>query len=168
MALGFLRRALWAVSEPSLARDRVSIPSASWLVWRKSCRSQSGVGLFVGSCVNLRTTSDCSLGTFWRSKSFGNSSTVSLWGRVLIFIFLDLFLFGFSLRLAFFWGDMAEVNQSMVKTVNIHQSKIDVVKFDGTNNFDMWKCEVIDLLNVQNLKDTLLLQEKSAETTKKD
>ena len=31
---------------------------------------------------------------------------------------------------------MTGVNQSMMKTVNIHQSKIDVVNFDGTNN---WK-----------------------------
>jgi len=31
---------------------------------------------------------------------------------------------------------MVGVNQSAVKTVNIHQSKIDVVKFGGMNN---WK-----------------------------
>ena len=31
---------------------------------------------------------------------------------------------------------MAEVNQSTVKTKNIDGSKSDVVKFDGTNNFD--------------------------------
>ena len=31
---------------------------------------------------------------------------------------------------------MAEINQSMVKTVNVYQSRINVVKFDGTNN---WK-----------------------------
>ena len=31
---------------------------------------------------------------------------------------------------------MIEVNQSTMKTVNIHQSKSDVVKFDGTKN---WK-----------------------------
>ena len=31
---------------------------------------------------------------------------------------------------------MAEVNQSTVKTLNIHQSRIDVVKFDVINN---WK-----------------------------
>jgi len=52
---------------------------------------------------------------------------------------------------------VAEVNQSMVKTVNIHQSKIDIVKFDGTNNFSMWRCEVMDALNTQNLEDTLKL-----------
>jgi len=39
-----------------------------------------------------------------------------------------------------FWfsEDYGWSHQSMVKTANIHQSKIDVVKFDGTNNFDMW------------------------------
>jgi len=31
---------------------------------------------------------------------------------------------------------MAEINQSMVKTMNVYQSRINVVKFDGTNN---WK-----------------------------
>jgi len=31
---------------------------------------------------------------------------------------------------------MTKVNHSTVKTVNIHQSRIDVVKFDCTNN---WK-----------------------------
>jgi len=46
---------------------------------------------------------------------------------------------------------MAEVNQLTVKTVNIHQSKIDVVKFDGTNNFDMWRCEVMYALTVIKL-----------------
>ena len=36
-----------------------------------------------------------------------------------------------------FLEEMADVNQSTVKTVNIHHSRIDVVKFDGTNNFSM-------------------------------
>ena len=43
----------------------------------------------------------------------------------------DLF---FALFLAFFGGDMIGVNQSTVKTVNIHQSKSDVVKVDGMKN----------------------------------
>ena len=42
---------------------------------------------------------------------------------------------------------MAKVNQSMMKTVSIHQSKIDVVKFDGINNFGIRRCEVMDALN---------------------
>jgi len=29
-----------------------------------------------------------------------------------------------------------------VKSVNLHPMKIDVVKFDGKNNFGMWRCEV--------------------------
>jgi len=52
---------------------------------------------------------------------------------------------------------MAEVNEFMLKTVNILQSKIDMVKFDGTNNFGMWRCEVMDALNTQDLEDTLEL-----------
>ena len=63
---------------------------------------------------------------------------------------------------------MAEDNQCTVKIVNIHQSKIDVVKLDSTNNFDMWRCEVMDALNVHNLEDMLLLQEKPAKTSEKD
>jgi len=35
--------------------------------------------------------------------------------------------------------------------LNPHPMKIDVVKFDGTNNFRMWRCEVIDTLTVINL-----------------
>ena len=64
--------------------------------------------------------------------------------------------------------NMAEVNQSMMKTVNIHQSKINVVKFDGTNNFDMWRCEMMDALTASNLKDSLLCEKKSEETSQKD
>jgi len=62
---------------------------------------------------------------------------------------------------------MAEVNQFTVKTMNIHQSKIDVVKFDGTNNFGMWRCEVLDALTASNLKDALLLERKPEETSEK-
>ena len=43
----------------------------------------------------------------------------------------------------------------MVKSVNSHPLKIDVVKFDGTNNFRMWRCEVMDALTTSNLEDTL-------------
>ena len=51
-------------------------------------------------------------------------------------MFGSIFVWFFALYLTRSEGDMAEVNQSTVKTVNIHQSKIDVVKFDGMNN---WK-----------------------------
>ena len=47
----------------------------------------------------------------------------------------------------YFLEDMARVNQFTVKTVNVQQLKIDMVKFDGTNNFGMWRCEVMDTLN---------------------
>ena len=59
-----------------------------------------------------------------------------------------------------------KISSSQMKTiqsVNIHQSKIDVVKFDGSGNFGMWRCEVKDLLNAQNLEDTLELKEKPAD-----
>jgi len=46
--------------------------------------------------------------------------------------------------------------------------KIDVVKFDGKNNFGMWRCEVMDALTVSNLEDTLRLEEKSEETSEKN
>ena len=60
---------------------------------------------------------------------------------------------------------MAEETKS-VKTVN--NSRIDVVKFNGTNNFGMWRCEVMDALNAQNLEDTLLLERKKNTTTEEE
>jgi len=47
----------------------------------------------------------------------------------------------------------------IVKNIqNIHHLKIDVVKIDGTNNFELLRCEVLDALFPQNLEDTLKLQ----------
>ena len=46
--------------------------------------------------------------------------------------------------------------------------KIDVVKFDGTNNFEMWRCKLIDVLMASNLEDTIRLKEKTDETSEKD
>ena len=63
---------------------------------------------------------------------------------------------------------MAKINQSTVKNVNIHQSKIDVVKFDGTINFDMLKCEVMDVLTASYLEDSLLFEKKPKEISEKD
>jgi len=40
---------------------------------------------------------------------------------------------------------------------NIHHMKIDMVNLDGTNNFELWRCEVMDALNERNLEDTLEL-----------
>ena len=63
------------------------------------------------------------------------------------------------------FGEIAKETSSgsdsfVVKNIqNVHHMKIDVVKFDGTNNFGLRRCEVMDTLNAQNLKDTLELQE---------
>jgi len=53
---------------------------------------------------------------------------------------------------------MVGSSTSTVKTMNPHPLKIDVVKFDGKNNFRMWRCEVIDALTISNLEDTLRLE----------
>jgi len=45
--------------------------------------------------------------------------------------------------------------------------KIDVMNFDGTNNFGLLRCEVLDALNAQNLEDTLELQERPIEVDEK-
>ena len=58
---------------------------------------------------------------------------------------------------------MAEETAS-VKAMNNHP-RIEVVKFNGTNNFGMWRCEVMDALNASNLEDTLLLERKKNTTT---
>ena len=50
---------------------------------------------------------------------------------------------------------MTEINQLNVK--------IDVVKFDGTNNFRIWRCEVMDAITTSNIEDALRLEEKSEE-----
>jgi len=55
----------------------------------------------------------------------------------------------------------------VVKNIqNVHQMRIDV-KFDGTNNVRLWRCEVMDALNAQNLEDTLELQERPTEVDEK-
>ena len=63
---------------------------------------------------------------------------------------------------------MAGNSKFTVKTVNSHPSKIDVMKFDGTNNSDIWRCEVMDALMTSNLKDALLWEEKSDKTSTKN
>jgi len=52
---------------------------------------------------------------------------------------------------------MAGDSTPMVKTMNSHPLKIDVVKFDSKNNFEMWRCEMMDALTASNLEDTLWL-----------
>ena len=63
---------------------------------------------------------------------------------------------------------MAGDSSSIVRTVNPHPLKTDVVKFDGKNNFGIWRCEVMEVLTTSNLKDTLRLEEKPKETSEKD
>ena len=63
---------------------------------------------------------------------------------------------------------MAEGSQSSVKFMSHLLTKIDVVMFDGTNNFRIWRCEVIDALTASNLKDYLHLEEKPEETSEKN
>ena len=55
---------------------------------------------------------------------------------------------------------MDEDSQSSVKFVSHLLTKIDVVKFDDTNNFEMWTCEVMDALTHQTSK-TLYVWKKS-------
>ena len=53
----------------------------------------------------------------------------------------------------------------VVKNIqNVHHMKIDMVKVDGKNNFRLQRCEV---MNAQNLEDTLELQETPAEVDEK-
>ena len=61
---------------------------------------------------------------------------------------------------------MAEESTS-VRTMNPHP-RIDVVKFNGTDNFGMWRCEVMDALTALNLEDTLRLEKKRNTATEED
>jgi len=49
---------------------------------------------------------------------------------------------------------MAGDSQSTMKSVNPHPMKIDVIKFDGKNNYRMWRCGVMDALTSSNIEDT--------------
>ena len=62
---------------------------------------------------------------------------------------------------------MAECSRSTVKSIDPHPLKIDVVKFDGKNNFEMWRYEVMDALTASNLEDTLRLEKRDS-TTEED
>ena len=63
---------------------------------------------------------------------------------------------------------MAGGSTSIVKTINPHPLKIDVVKFDGKNDYGMWRCKVIIALKASNLKDTLRLEKKPKATSEQD
>ena len=56
---------------------------------------------------------------------------------------------------------------ALVRSINPHP-RIDVVKFNDTNNFGMWRCEVMNALTASNLEDTLRLEKKRASTTEED
>jgi len=60
---------------------------------------------------------------------------------------------------------MTESSKSSVKSVRHFLTKIDVMKFDGTNNFGMWRYEVMDTLTASNLEDSLRMEEKPGETS---
>ena len=49
----------------------------------------------------------------------------------------------------------------------VTNTKFDVEKFDGTNNFGMWQCEVQDVLFQQEL-DTALEENKPEDVDEKD
>ena len=53
---------------------------------------------------------------------------------------------------------MAGDSTSTVKSVNPYPLRTDVVKFNGKNNFDMSRCEVMDALMASNLEDNLQLE----------
>ena len=63
---------------------------------------------------------------------------------------------------------MAESSQLLGKSISHFSMKIDVVKFDSTNNFGMWRYKVMDALTESNLEDSLRLEEKLEETSEKD
>ena len=63
---------------------------------------------------------------------------------------------------------MAGGSTYTVKIMNPHPLKIDVVRFNGKNNFEMWRCEVIDALTASNLEDTLRLEKKREATSEQD
>ena len=60
---------------------------------------------------------------------------------------------------------MAGDSTSTMKSVNPHLLRIDVVKFDGKNNFGIWRYEMMDALTVSNHEDTLHLEKKCDSTT---
>ena len=107
----------------------------------------------------------CSVGV----NCFGNYSAISFRVKDSIIIYLDLFsLIIFHIALLELLEEMVGNNQSAVEFVNHHPTKIDMVNFDGMNNFDMWRCEVMDALTTLNLEDALFLEERPEETSVKD
>ena len=110
--------------------DRASISKWRWTICEIVCRSQNKVGLFLGIEFGGVDRLETRLGFLFEIKF----RSLSIW------IYLHWFSTWF---LVLSGGDMAEINQSTVKIMHIHQLKIDVVKFDDMNNFGMWRCEVL-------------------------
>ena len=63
---------------------------------------------------------------------------------------------------------MTRDKQSSVKFVSHLLTKIYFVKFDDMNNFEIWRCEVMDALTVSNPDESLRFEEKPEETSEKD
>ena len=117
------------------------------------CRSRSGVGTVCG-IVCLRI--DCSRNQFGGVDCFENSSRVSRGGKDPIFIqFVLSNSVCFRIALRNQLRRWLEKVHHREKSMNPHPLRIDRVKFNGTNNFGMWRCEVMDVLTASNLKDTL-------------
>ena len=82
---------------------------------------------------------------------------------------MDLFILtGFCSCISILWRLWPKLINRMRISVNIHQSKIDVVKFDGMNNFGKWRSEVTNVLIASNLQDSLLYDKELEEISEKD
>jgi len=129
VSLEFFQMAQQVISKlHKSGRDRVSIPWASRSAWQRSCVDLRAALVCLWDHVSI--SEQCWIvhwDHFGWSRPLENSFRVSLWGKVLIFIYLNLFLFGFLHCYWRFLEDMTEVNQSTVKIVNIYQLKINVV-----------------------------------------
>ena len=59
-------------------------------------------------------------------------------------------------------------SQSSVKLVSHLSTKINIVKYDDTNNFEIWRYEVMDTLTALNLEYSLRLKDKPEDISEKD
>jgi len=102
-------------------RDRVSILERHWTVREFVCRSQSDVGLIVGSCVDLRTVLVLVVGIGLGGEDHLKTRLgFHFEVKVQSLSSLDLFFRWFSALYFVIFGGDAEINHSMMKTVNIH------------------------------------------------
>ena len=98
---------------------------------------------------------------FWDCLQF--RLEVKMWSSLYGFIFTNHFLHCFKES-----TEEIEDSQSSVIFVSHLPTKIDIVKFDSTNNYGKWRCEMMDALMTSNLEDSLCLEEKLEETFEKD